>query len=107
MRINDFMGLTPPLRNFFRVELPSRPRSEAPEARERRRRLGRCVSGADEAQKQRKRKESFAKRNERFRDAGRKSLKSLGCEIGLFRQIVCFQWVNRLFVSRFLPHARE
>ncbi len=65
------------------------------------RRPGGCVSGVDGAQKRRKRKESFALRNERFRDAGRKSLKSLGCEIGRFREIVCFQWANRLFVSRF------
>src|ERR1700677_4680255 len=33
--------------------------------------------GHKQGQKQRKRNESFAKRNERFRDAGRKSLNSL------------------------------
>jgi hypothetical protein len=38
---------------------------------------GHFVSGLDEAQKLPKRNESFARRNETFRNAGRKSLKSL------------------------------
>ena len=75
------------------------PRSEAPKDEDGGGRLGRCVSGVDKAQKQRKRKECFAKRNERFRAAGRKSLRSLGSEIRRFREIVCFQGFNRFFVS--------
>jgi hypothetical protein len=45
----------------------------------------------------------------RFRDEGRKSLKSLGCEIRGFRRIVCFQWVDRHFASRSrrLHHRRR
>ena len=57
--------------------------------------------GLNEAENKRKRKEVFAKRNERFRSDGRKSLRSLGREINEFREIGCFQGVNRLFVSRF------
>jgi hypothetical protein len=59
--------------------------------------------GLAERKKQGKRKDSFAERNQRFRDAGRKSLKSLGREIVAFRGIVCFQWLDPLF--RFAPIA--
>src|SRR5580692_4020550 len=37
----------------------------------------RCVSGLDSAKRPRKRNEPFAKRNESFRSAGRRALKSL------------------------------
>ena len=56
--------------------------------------------GRPRGPKQRKRKELFAKRNQTFRHAGRKSLRALGVRNQSFRLIVCFQWVNRLFVSR-------
>jgi hypothetical protein len=55
--------------------------------------------GSRQREKQGKRKDSFAERNERFRDAGRKSLRSLGREIGEFRAIVYLQWLAPLFVS--------
>ena len=57
--------------------------------------------------KQQKRNESFAKRNESFRTAGLKSLKSLCALNQSFRGIVCFQWVNCLFVSPFSRHSRS
>ncbi len=47
-------------------------------------------SSAEEARKQRKRKEMFRQRNERFRDGGRKSLKSLGREISDFAELFVF-----------------
>ena len=57
--------------------------------------------------KQQKRNESFAKRNESFRTAALKSLKSL-CELNQsLRGIVCFQWVNCRFVSPFSQHPRS
>jgi hypothetical protein len=58
------------------------------------------VWGLDEAEKQRKRKQRFAKRNERFRDGDRNPLRSLGALNQGFRRIVCFQWLDPLFVSR-------
>jgi hypothetical protein len=61
------------------------------------------VLGVDEGLKRRKRRESFAKRNQRFRDDGRKPLKSLEARNQAFREIVCFQSLNRLFVSRSSP----
>src|ERR1700733_7834019 len=66
--------------------------------------------GLDRAQKQGKRNEYFAKRNETFRSAGRKSLISLGSLNQCFRGIVCFQRFKGLFVSPFSAlgcHARE
>ena len=52
-----------------------------------------------------KRRLPFAERNERFRDAGRKSLRSLGVRNGPFRAIVCFQWLDPLFVSHEIATA--
>ena len=72
--------------------------AEAPEACGRRR-LGRCVSGLDEAENKRKRKECFAKRNERFRSDGRKSLRSLGREINEFREIGLTAFLFRAFAA--------
>jgi hypothetical protein len=46
--------------------------------------------GVDKGQKQRKRKESFAKRNERLREEGRKSLKSLGAKSRDFAGLFVF-----------------
>jgi hypothetical protein len=46
--------------------------------------------GPREAEKAAKRKPSFAKRNERFRDTGRKSLISLWREIGYFAGLFVF-----------------
>jgi hypothetical protein len=46
--------------------------------------------GHERRKKRRKRKPSFAKRNERFRDAGRKSLISLWGEIGYFAGLFVF-----------------
>jgi hypothetical protein len=51
--------------------------------------------------KQEKRNERFAERNESFRMPDRKSLKSLSALNQSFRGIVCFQWVNGHFISRF------
>jgi hypothetical protein len=48
-----------------------------------------------------KRNECFVMRNERFRIPDTKSLKSLRAPNQGFRGIVCFQALNRLFVSRF------
>jgi hypothetical protein len=48
-----------------------------------------------------KRNECFGMRNERFRIPDTKSLKSLRAPNQGFRGIVCFQALNRLFVSRF------
>jgi hypothetical protein len=53
-----------------------------------------------EAEKHRKREPSFARRNERFRDSGRKSLISLWREVDIFREFVCSQSLDRLFPSR-------
>jgi hypothetical protein len=47
-----------------------------------------------------KRKDTLAKRKQRLRDEGCKSLKSLAREIKLFRGILPFQWLERHFVSR-------
>src|SRR5580704_3674987 len=54
----------------------------------------RFVSGLDEAQSPRK-------RNETFRIASRKPLKSLTAANHRFRRIVCFQRLRCLFVSHF------
>jgi hypothetical protein len=43
----------------------------------------------------------FAARNETFRTAWHKSLKSLWAPNQSFRGIVCFQWLNSVFVSPF------
>jgi hypothetical protein len=67
--------------------------------------LGRCVSGAGEAQNSESETNISRKRKERFRDPGRKSLRSLGREMSRFREIVCFQGLGRLFVSRFAACA--
>ena len=48
-----------------------------------------------------KRNECFVMRKERFRIPDTKSLKSLRAPNQGFRGIVCFQALNRLFVSRF------
>jgi hypothetical protein len=61
---------------------------------------GPCVLAATSRKRPRKRKQSFARRNERFRDAGRKSLRSLGRETKAFRGIVSFQQLNLLSASR-------
>jgi hypothetical protein len=61
----------------------SRPRSERP-------RTWAVAFRAPTRPKQRKRKEFFAKRNERFRDEGRKSLRSLGGEIMDFARLFAF-----------------
>jgi hypothetical protein len=71
------------------------------------RRPVRFALGANEGQKHQKRNESFAKRNESFRTAGLKSLKSLCVLNQSFRGIVCFQWVNCPFVSPFSQHSRS
>jgi hypothetical protein len=55
--------------------------------------------GLDEAENRENERLLFAERNERFRDAGRKSLKSLMVRNRPFRRIVCFQWLDPLFVS--------
>src|SRR5580693_5037150 len=94
------MGLTPPLRNFFFAHfLPAAtPKPPACLRRAATPGSGSSRSGATtasrgrsplrfgrrEAQKQRKRKESFAKRNQTFRDAGREPLRSLGTKSGDF-----------------------
>jgi hypothetical protein len=57
--------------------------------------------GLDQAQKAGKRNESFAKRNETFRSAWRKSLISFRTLNQSFRGIVCFQWLKGVFVSPF------
>src|ERR1700722_12338020 len=57
-------------------------------------------------QEKRKRKTHFAKRNGTFRIIGRKPLKSLWSRNQRFRGIVCFQWLNLVFVSPFFMHAR-
>ena len=67
----------------------------------------RCVSGLRRNPKPGNAKVRFAKRNESFRSAGRKSLKSLCALNQSFRVIVCFQWVNCLFVSPFSQHSRS
>jgi hypothetical protein len=46
----------------------------------------------------------FAERNERFRDAGRKSLRSLGCEIGHFAELFVF---NGLSPFSFRPNRKR
>jgi hypothetical protein len=51
---------------------------------------GDCASGLDEAQSRRKRTESFAWRNERFRIAGRKSLESLPAKSRRFARSFVF-----------------
>jgi hypothetical protein len=45
-----------------------------------------------------------AKRNETKRIPGRKSLESLSALNRSFRGIVCLQWVNRRFISRFFTY---
>jgi hypothetical protein len=67
------------------------------------------VLASSKPKKREKRNERFAERNESFRMPDRKSLNSLRALNQSFRGIVCFQWVNRLFVSRFftLPVARR
>jgi hypothetical protein len=68
------------------------------------------VLASTKPKKQGKRNEYFAKRNETFRSAGRKSLISLGSLNQCFRGIVCFQRFKGLFVSPFSAlgcHARE
>jgi hypothetical protein len=74
-----------------------RPRSESPKDEDRGRRPLRFRRRR--GPKQRKRKEFSRKRNERFRAERRKSLRSLGARNHRFRESICFQWVNRLFVS--------
>jgi hypothetical protein len=41
----------------------------------------------------------FVARNERFRDAARKPLRSLVVRNGVFPRIVCFQWLDPIFAS--------
>jgi hypothetical protein len=53
------------------------------------------------APSRRSRNAHFALRNETFRRAWRKSLKSLWVPNRAFRGIVCFQWLNWRFVSPF------
>jgi hypothetical protein len=65
-----------------------------------RRDVGRFVSGVEEAKTSENERNCFAERNQGFRDEGRKSLRSLGARNQGFRRIVCFQWVDRHFVSR-------
>ena len=98
---NDFSGLTSSLRYFCSSSSRTARVLRRAKDEDGGRRLARCVSGVDEAKKQRKRKESFAKRNETFRGLGRKSLESLYAANQLFRGIVCFQGLNRLFISHF------
>src|ERR1700722_17328313 len=62
-----------------------------------------CAVGA---KKTRKRKTHFAKRNGTFRIVGRKPLKSLWSRNQRFRGMVCFQWLNLVFVSPFFMDAR-
>ena len=82
-RANSFRGLAPPLRNFLRPELPSRVVAPSPERGcERNFRVS----------------ETKGKRNDRFRDGGRKSLKSLGREIRDFARAFVF---NGLIVFLF------
>jgi hypothetical protein len=50
--------------------------------------------GPDEAEKRGKRKESFAKRNKRFRDTGRKSLRSLSTKWRHFAEVFVFNDLN-------------
>ena len=79
--------------------------SRAPEARDplTRRIQVRFASPSERSAKPAKARGRFARRNEAFRISGRKSLKSLWSLNQRFRGIVCFQWLNRLFVS---PHSR-
>jgi hypothetical protein len=76
----------------------TRLRSEAPGTRTGGRRPLRF--GRRRAPNQQKRNESFANRNETFRVADPKSLKSLMVLNQRFRGIVCFQSLNHVFVSR-------
>jgi hypothetical protein len=92
------MGLAPPLRDFCGRSL--RPWAATASARRRPLRFG-CRRGPKTA----KTKGIFRQTKRKVSRRGRKSLQSLGCETKGFRQIVCFQRVDRHFVSRFLPHA--
>ncbi len=116
-RDNYFNGLSALLRNFFAPWTFLNPRSEAPISRalghegpETLRRFhrpfGGCpfVSDANEAESRESETIHFAKRNETFRIAGLKSLKSLQAVNHPFRGIVCFQCVKRHFV---LPFSRK
>ena len=78
-RANDSRGLTALLRNFFRVQ-------RAPPL------VSRWTPGRPE--NRRKRNARFAMRNERFRDGGRKSLKSLGREMSDFAESCVFKALN-------------
>jgi hypothetical protein len=59
-------------------------------------------SGLEEARKRPGRNAHFAARNETFRTAWHKPLKSLLAPNQRFRGIVCFQWLIADFVSPFL-----
>jgi hypothetical protein len=89
------MGLAAPLRNFVAAKLDAiwGAASLTPPAR--------FASRADEAEKRAKRSPHFAKRNEAFRRACRKSLESLGAPNQALRGIVCFQRLSSIFIS---PH---
>ena len=63
-----------------------------------------CVSSAGDAKKRRKRNECFAKRSERFRDRGRKSLKSLGREISDFAEPCVFKDLTAISFRAFSRH---
>jgi hypothetical protein len=70
----------------------------------------RFVSCADQAQNQQKRKERFDKRNESFRSAGRKALKSLWAPNQHFAELFVFNGLTAFSfraVAASDCHARE
>jgi hypothetical protein len=70
----------------------------------------RFVSCAGQAQNQQKRKERFAKRNESFRGAGRKALKSLWASNQHFAKLFVFNGLTAFsfrVVAASGCHARE
>jgi hypothetical protein len=91
---------------FFPTQPPSRPRGPNGKGE---RRGAISFRATTRPKNSEKRNERFAMRNETKRIPGRKSLESLSALNQSFRGIVCFQLVNRLFVSRFfiLPVARR
>jgi hypothetical protein len=102
--LSDFNGLRrhfgsrEPRRFFSNPAVPSQ--RPAPRARERR--MGTISFRASTKPKNsEKRNERLAIRNETKRMPCRKSLESLSSPNRSFRGIVCFQWVDHHFVSRF------
>jgi hypothetical protein len=68
---------------------------------------GDCASGLDEPKTPRKRIESFAWRNERFRIAGRKSLESLAAKLRRFARSFVFNNLTGFSFRLFSQPARS